>query len=196
MVLLLWLIHGTNYFILVISFKKVPTIFFQRTKLQQSSGLVFVCFLFQVPAGQNLVQMLSILLLFRRDMFPQPIALMYRHSNINIGTHTCHSTGLIHNPILHDDKEKVCSAGDSADFLYMYHQNLAFKGKDNKHDRITAFLFEDFFLPLISWWEHLRVELQETQIPDYKDLEITFMGGCSLVMVKILKLKPMSTARV
>lgn len=43
MVLLLWLIHGANYFILVISFKKFPTIFFQRTKLQQSSGLVFVC---------------------------------------------------------------------------------------------------------------------------------------------------------
>lgn len=40
------------------------------------------------------------------------------------------------------------------------------------------------------------MELQETQIPDYKDLEITFMGGCSLVMVKILKLKPMSIARV
>lgn len=61
---------------------------------------------------------------------------------------------------------------------------------------VSLHLFEDFFLALISWWPHLSVELQETQIPDYKDLEITFMDVCSLVMPKILKLKPMSFARV
>lgn len=73
-------------------------------------------------------------------MLPQPIALMYRHSNINLGTHTCHSTGLIHNSIPRDDKEKACSAGGSADFLYVDHQDLAFKEKCHRQDCITAFV--------------------------------------------------------
>jgi len=71
-------------------------------------------------------------------MFPQPIALTYRHSNINLATHTCHSTGLIHNPTPYEDNQKVCSVG-----------GLTFK-EDHRHDLNAAFLFEDIFLPLMS----------------------------------------------
>lgn len=78
-------------------------------------------------SGQNLVEMLNIFLLFRRDIFPQQLALRYKHRSASFGTHTCHSTGLIHNPVPHDDEEKVCSARVSADFVHMDHQNLASK---------------------------------------------------------------------
>lgn len=162
MVLLPWLIHHTSYFILTISLKKVPTIFFQRTKLPQIWFYFLIGWFFSILSDSwpELSTDAEYCVALQEQCFfsLQPWCKGTR----------AHTTGSIHNPVPRDNKRKT-----DLQILALLKSQITriwLLKKEIRHDHVPALLFEDDFLPLITRWDHLWAGLQETQIPDYKDL--------------------------
>lgn len=157
----------------------MPTTLFQRIKLQQS----FVCFFPMLGASwPELSTDTDYPAVFQEGYIFSAIALMYRHSNMNVCINTYYTTDFTHYPAPHDNK--ICSVRDHISRISLHeHQDLAFK---NHRQNPLMHLFEDFFSLLMSGWEYIRVESQETQISNRSNLEITLSGECSLAMAKAM----------
>lgn len=134
-------------------FKKGPTVSFNRSKLQQSLGFgiflfwFFFCFIviFFPILGASWPELSTDAEYF---IVPQE-GYVPSDNNLDVKAQQYKywytlSTGLMHNP------HHVCSVGVSEIFVHMDHQDATLKNKVCRCDHITTFLFEVFFLPLMS----------------------------------------------